>query len=543
MTQTSLFSKRDLATFVPDSIALGANSGLKPNELAAAKFEARLDPSKRVKRYRPGAKPEWLEAQEREEAVAAAVAAAAGRGRRGHPSASTSSFSSGFDNAAPMAAAARSRSRPSASSAGRRRARAAAVVVEEEEESSSDDDSDGGDAVAARRARIRAQVVSDSDSEGGGGGSCEVGAAARRRRGRAAARNDSSEEDAMAIGQAVEGEGGRVGGGGGGGAIDDDKEEGGESSGSWETDTSDDSDEEAGAAAGAAGGAVANRWKRRMVKPTFVAKAQRVTLQEVEARAAQAAATAAEHATRMEAREEESRQLVVEEIRKDYEEGDGEMVTDFNKPDDRDLTDDEEEFEEWKLREMRRLARELEEKEARLHEESELLRRRSMTQAERDAEDVRLIAAGLRKDAAAPREKRGFMQRYYHKGVFYMDEKSMDDGAAAKMRRDFAEPVAKDDVRRRSYNEATGEDRVNKSALPEVMQVRKFGLKGRTKYTHLRDQDTSQQEKSLWSDAQRDQRMRSKYESRMGGVHGGVDGAAAMARRASQKRPREAAEK
>jgi microfibrillar-associated protein 1 len=219
------------------------------------------------------------------------------------------------------------------------------------------------------------------------------------------------------------------------------------------------------------------------------------------------------------------------------------MVTDFNKPDDRDLTDDEEEFEEWKLREMRRLARELEEKEARLHEESELLRRRSMTQAERDAEDVRLIAAGLRKDAAAPREKRGFMQRYYHKGVFYMDEKSMDDGAAAKMRRDFAEPVAKDDVRRRSYNEATGEDRVNKSALPEVMQVRKFGLKGRTKYTHLRDQDTSQQEKSLWSDAQRDQRMRSKYESRMGGVHGGVDGAAAMARRASQKRPREAAEK
>ena len=542
MTQTSLFSKRDLATFVPDSIALGANSGLKPNELAAAKFEARLDPSKRVKRYRPGAKPEWLEAQEREEAVAAAVAAAAGRGRRGHPSASTSSFSSGFDNAAPMAAAARSRSRPSASSAGRRRARAAAVVVEEEEESSSDDDSDGGDAVAARRARIRAQVVSDSDSEGGGGGSCEVGAAARRRRGRAAARNDSSEEDAMAIGQAVEGGGGRVGGGGGG-AIDDDNEEGGESSGSWETDTSDDSDEEAGAAAGAAGGAVANRWKRRMVKPTFVAKAQRVTLQEVEARAAQAAATAAEHATRMEAREEESRQLVVEEIRKDYEEGDGEMVTDFNKPDDRDLTDDEEEFEEWKLREMRRLARELEEKEARLHEESELLRRRSMTQAERDAEDVRLIAAGLRKDAAAPREKRGFMQRYYHKGVFYMDEKSMDDGAAAKMRRDFAEPVAKDDVRRRSYNEATGEDRVNKSALPEVMQVRKFGLKGRTKYTHLRDQDTSQQEKSLWSDAQRDQRMRSKYESRMGGVHGGVDGAAAMARRASQKRPRGAAEK
>jgi microfibrillar-associated protein 1 len=166
-----------------------------------------------------------------------------------------------------------------------------------------------------------------------------------------------------------------------------------------------------------------------------------------------------------------------------------------------------------------------------------------MTQAERDAEDVRLIAAGLRKDAAAPREKRGFMQRYYHKGVFYMDEKSMDDGAAAKRRRDFAEPVAKDDVRRRSYNDATGEDRVNKSALPEVMQVRKFGLKGRTKYTHLRDQDTSQQEKSLWSDAQRDQRMRSKYESRMGGVHGGVDGAAAMARRASQKRPREAAEK
>jgi hypothetical protein len=48
------------------------------------------------------------------------------------------------------------------------------------------------------------------------------------------------------------------------------------------------------------------------------------------------------------------------------------------------------------------------------------------------------------------------------------------------------------DVRARNYEDAaTLEDRFNKEALPKVMQVKNFGKKGGTKYTHLADQDTT----------------------------------------------------
>jgi len=47
-------------------------------------------------------------------------------------------------------------------------------------------------------------------------------------------------------------------------------------------------------------------------------------------------------------------------------------------------------------------------------------------------------------------------------------------------------------VNQRDFSAPTGEDRtVDRTLLPKVLQVKKFGLKGRTKYTHLVDQDTS----------------------------------------------------
>jgi microfibrillar-associated protein 1 len=36
-------------------------------------------------------------------------------------------------------------------------------------------------------------------------------------------------------------------------------------------------------------------------------------------------------------------------------------------------------------------------------------------------------------------------------------------------------------VRKREYGEATLEDRFDKSAMPKVMQVKKFGFSGQTK--------------------------------------------------------------
>ena len=68
-------------------------------------------------------------------------------------------------------------------------------------------------------------------------------------------------------------------------------------------------------------------------------------------------------------------------------------------------------------------------------------------------------------------------QKYYHKGAFYMDEDS----------------TTKADVRKRSFNEPTLEDKFDRESLPKIMQVKKFGMRGQTKYTHLLDQDTSKQ--------------------------------------------------
>jgi len=45
-------------------------------------------------------------------------------------------------------------------------------------------------------------------------------------------------------------------------------------------------------------------------------------------------------------------------------------------------------------------------------------------------------------------------------------------------------------LKRHDFTEAT-ESTVDVSVLPQVMQVRNFGKRGRTKYTHLVDQDTT----------------------------------------------------
>jgi len=46
-------------------------------------------------------------------------------------------------------------------------------------------------------------------------------------------------------------------------------------------------------------------------------------------------------------------------------------------------------------------------------------------------------------------------------------------------------------VLKRDYSEPTLEDHFDKTILPKVMQVKNFGRSGRTKYTHLVDQDTT----------------------------------------------------
>ena len=49
-----------------------------------------------------------------------------------------------------------------------------------------------------------------------------------------------------------------------------------------------------------------------------------------------------------------------------------------------------------------------------------------------------------------------------------------------------------DEVLKRDFANPTLEDHFDKTVLPKVMQVKDFGRAGRTKYTHLVDQDTTE---------------------------------------------------
>ena len=101
-----------------------------------------------------------------------------------------------------------------------------------------------------------------------------------------------------------------------------------------------------------------------------------------------------------------------------------------------------------------------------------------------------------------------FLQKYYHKGAFFMEN---DEGNEKK-----------EAIYNRNYNEALEEDRaVSKLAEgpyagSKVLQVRRgeFGKMGRTKYTHLADQDTTAKD-SPW--AQND-KIRQKFVGKQGGM-------------------------
>ncbi|EGR28160.1 microfibril-associated protein, putative [Ichthyophthirius multifiliis] len=86
-----------------------------------------------------------------------------------------------------------------------------------------------------------------------------------------------------------------------------------------------------------------------------------------------------------------------------------------------------------------------------------------------------------------------FMQKYYHKGAFYQDDE--------------------DEVFQRDFNMPVGEELMDKSVLPAILQKRRgtYGKKGQSKYTHLTDQDTTNYDPLFKVDQDLQQKAFSKY--------------------------------
>ncbi|KAG0332153.1 Microfibrillar-associated protein 1 [Podila horticola] len=217
--------------------------------------------------------------------------------------------------------------------------------------------------------------------------------------------------------------------------------------------------------------------RRTLMKPMFVPKSQRITIDE--SSRTEVAAELAEQARQeeIEQRKKESHQMLKEYVARQAVVDEVPDVDNLADVDDTDGLDEEAEFEQWKLRELKRIKRDREELEAREAEKAEIERRRDLTEEERVKEDMEYLA---KKKAEEEKERKsgGPVEKYHHKGAFFMDT----DEA----------------ILRRSTNEATPDAIRDIKALPKVMQVRNFGRAGQTKYTTLKDQDTSQA--SGWTD-------------------------------------------
>ena len=87
-----------------------------------------------------------------------------------------------------------------------------------------------------------------------------------------------------------------------------------------------------------------------------------------------------------------------------------------------DAEDEEMEYESWKLRELRRNKRDREEREAEEREKQEIERIRNMTEEERRAEFKNNPKEVTNK---AAKGKYKFLQKYYHRGAFYLVRKSI----------------------------------------------------------------------------------------------------------------------
>ena len=235
--------------------------------------------------------------------------------------------------------------------------------------------------------------------------------------------------------------------------------------------------------------------RRNELQPIFVSAAERDTKVEQAKIEKEKEKELEFEEKRKEERKKETLLRVEEEVKKDAEaalvvEEDNEETAD----DPANEEEERKEYEAWKLRELARVRKALVEKEQFLIEEKEKERRSQMSDMEIRALDSK--TGKYEKKKASMK----FLQKYYHKGAFFQDSED------AVLKRDVSAP--------------TGTDKIDKSNLPSVLQVKNFGRSGRTKYTHLVDQDTlgpQQAGKSAFGWGVDDDLSR-KYARKMGGA-------------------------
>ena len=313
-----------------------------------------------------------------------------------------------------------------------------------EQQAAADEDSDDEEALEARRARVRQLAL------------------ARR----------AQEEEGAQEGMPLEDE-------------DEEKAGDGSSEDSWEYET--DSEEED---------------QSKLIKPVFVSKQQRATLDERARIEREEEEEIRMQAARKEERKKETRKLVAEELLKEQQ-----MQADRTMRMQREDTDDEaneeEEYDKWRLRELKRIKRDREARVRLEREKADTLQRRGMSDKEVMEENAR-----LGRGQKGERAKMGFMQKYHHKGAYFMEN---DESGKFK-----------EEIYNRDTNQATAADLATARLAQNgphdksrVLQVRtgKLAKMGQTKWTHLTAEDTSKD--SPW--ALGDDTIRRKMQKRLGG--------------------------
>jgi microfibrillar-associated protein 1 len=228
-----------------------------------------------------------------------------------------------------------------------------------------------------------------------------------------------------------------------------------------------------------------------MAKPVFVPRSERDTISERERIEQEDVQIEELMKKRLAERKAETKKIVVEEINK-------EKIIQKNLESEANVadvdTDDEmneaEEYEAWKAREIARIKRDREDRDAMAKQREETEKFRNMTE-----EEKREFERKNPKPSSTIKKKWTFMQKYFHKGAYFQGE---DDGI---YQRDFSAP--------------TGEDKMDKTILPKVMQVKHFGRSGRTKWTHLVNEDTTDWD-NPWT---YNDPLRAKYDAKMAGMN------------------------